>query len=258
MEYKEVIYEKKGPVSWLILNRPEFLNAFSTELAHEAMDAMRRAFEDDDTKVLVFTGKGKAFSAGADVMEVSNDPDPKKRIDIMATIAHRAIADIRQAQKPTIAAINRQAAGFGMALALACDIRVATEKVRLRYAYSTIGLTGDGGANWLLPRMVGISRAIELALLCEDLKEDELKKYGIINKFFPEETFIEETQKIAERVAYLPTKVTSAIKRMMYSSEGVDLLTHLATEHSYLTEAAGTPEFIELIKNIIEQFKDKK
>lgn len=252
-EYKYIIHENRGPVSWVILNRPDFLNALSTDLAHEAIDALGKSFGDAETRVVVVTGKGRALTAGADVMEVANDPDPKKRIDLLATIAHRAIAEIRQAKKPTIAAVNHQAVGYGMALALACDIRVATEKVRFRYAYSTIGLTGDGGINYTLPRMIGLPRALEVALLCEDLHEDELKKYGVINKFFPEESFIEDTQALAERVAALDPRVAMAIKQMMYSSRNNDLLTHLAIEHSYLTEAAGTPEFTQLIKKIIEQ-----
>jgi 2-(1,2-epoxy-1,2-dihydrophenyl)acetyl-CoA isomerase len=257
MSYQHIIYEIKGPVSWITLNRPGFLNALSTEVALEAIDALTRSLSDDKSRVVVFTGKGKAFSAGADVIEIADDPNPQKRIELLVTIAHRAIAEIKQAKKPTIAAINHQAAGYGMALALACDIRIATENVRLRYAYSTIGLTGDGAINYTLPRMVGISRALEVALLREDIHADEAKKYGIINKFFPEETFLDDTQKIAEQIAMIPPDAASAIKRMMYSSENADLLSHLATEHAYLTEAAGTPEFIDLIKKISLHFKEQ-
>ena len=258
MTEKPIIYEKKSGVSWLILNRPEFLNAASTDMGNEALKLFDSALEDDDTRVVVFTGRGKALSAGADVTEIIGDPDPIKRIGILATLAHKLIAAIRQSKKPTIAAINHQAAGYGMALTLACDIRVATEKVRLRYAYSTIGLTGDGGVNWSLPRMIGISRALEVALLCEDLHGEELKRLGVINKLFPEETFIDDTQALAERVAALNPNVAQAIKRMMYSSSGTDLLTHLETEHAYLTEAASRPEFIDLVRAIMEQFQLKK
>lgn len=253
-----IIREQRGPVSWLILNRPNFLNALTTELGNEAIKLLDDSFEDDDTKVVVITGKGKALSAGADVNEIIGDPNPTKRIGILATIAHKVIATIRQAKKPTIAAINHQAAGYGMAMSLACDIRVATEKVRLRYAYSTIGLTGDGGINWSLPKMIGISRALEVALLCEDLHAEELHRLGVITHFFKEDTFIEETQALAERVAALNPRVSQAIKRMMYASSGTDLLTHLETEHSYLTEAASRPEFIELVKAILEGFEAKR
>lgn len=253
-----IVREQKGPVSWLILNRPEFYNALTTELGNEALKLLNESLEDDDTRVVVITGKGKALAAGADVTEIMGDKDPVKRIGIMATVAHKVIATIRQSNKPTIAAINHQAAGYGMAMALACDIRVATEKVRLRYAYSTIGLTGDGGINWSLPRMIGISRALEVALLCEDLHAEELHRLGVINKLFKEETFIEETQALAERIAAMNPDVVRAIKRMMYSSFGTDLLTHLETEHSYLTEAASRPEFMELVKAIIAGFEAKK
>jgi 2-(1,2-epoxy-1,2-dihydrophenyl)acetyl-CoA isomerase len=255
---KPIIYEKKRGVSWLILNRPEFLNAVTTEMGNAALETIDRCLEDDDTRVIAITGRGNALSAGADVTEIVGDPDPIKRIGILATIAHKVIAAIRQSKKPTIAAINHQAAGYGMALALACDIRVATKKVRLRYAYSTIGLTGDGGINWSLPRMIGISRALEVALLCEDLHGEELQRLGVINKLFDEETFIDDTQALAERVAALDPRVSQAIKRMMYSSSGTDLLTHLETEHAYLTEAASRPEFIELVRVIMEQFQLKK
>ena len=248
MSSEQVICQTRGPVSWMTLNRPEVLNAFNTELGKQALEALRRALADDQTRVVVITGKGRAFSVGADVNEPGADADPAKRIDIMATIAHKAIAEIRQADKPVIAAINQLAAGYGTALALACDIRVATETLRLHYAYSLIGLTGDGGINYFLPKMVGISRALEIALTGEPICEEEAKKFGIVSKFFPEETFLEDTQALAEKIAAVPPKAAAAIKAMMYASQNADLLTHLATEKAFLTEMAGAPEFLDLIR----------
>ena len=253
MSSEQVIREIRGPVSWVVLNRPERLNAFSTQLAREAVDALERALADEETRVVVIAGRGRAFSAGADVTELGSDPDPVRRIDIMATIAHKAIAEIRQADKPVIAAINHQAAGFGTALALACDIRVATEKVRLHYAYSLIGLTGDGGINYLLPRMVGISRALEIALTGGSIDEEEARRFGIVSRFFPEETLLENTQALAERVAAVPPGAAAAIKRMMYSSRNADLLDHLAAEKAQLKEMAGAPHFLDLIRRFQEE-----
>ncbi len=248
MSSEQVICQTRGPVSWMTLNRPEVLNAFNTELGKQALEALRRALADDQTRVVVITGKGRAFSVGADVNEPGADADPAKRIDIMATIAHKAIAEIRQADKPVIAAINQLAAGYGTALALACDIRVATETLRLHYAYSLIGLTGDGGVNYFLPKMVGISRALEIALTGEPICEEEAKRTGMVSRFFPEETFLEETQALAEKIAAVPPKAAAAIKAMMYASQNADLLTHLATEKAFLTERAGAPEFLDLIR----------
>ena len=248
MSSEQVICQTKGPVSWMTLNRPEVLNAFNTELGKQALEALRRALADDRTRVVVLTGNGRAFSVGADVNEPGTDVDPAKRIDIMATIAHKAIAEIRQADKPVIAAINQLAAGYGTALALACDIRVATETLRLHYAYSLIGLTGDGGVNYFLPKMVGISRALEIALTGEPICEEEAKRTGMVSRFFPEETFLEETQALAEKIAAVPPKAAAAIKAMMYASQNADLLTHLATEKAFLTERAGAPEFLDLIR----------
>ena len=248
MSSEQVICQTRGPVSWMTLNRPEVLNAFSTELGREALEALRRALADDRTRVVVLTGKGRAFSVGADATEVGADPDPAKRIDIMATIAHKAIAEIRQADKPVIAAINRLAAGYGTALALACDIRVATATLRLHYAYSLIGLTGDGGINHSLPKMVGISRALEIALTGEPICEEEARRTGMVSKFFPEESFLEDTQALAEGIAAVHPKAAAAIKAMMYASQNTDLLAHLATEKAFLTEMAGAPEFLDLIR----------
>ena len=247
-----LIVEIRGPVSWIVLNRPERLNAFSTELGREALEALRRALREVDTRVVVLTGKGRALSVGADLTEVAADPDPAGRIDIMATIAHQAIAEIRQADKPVIAAINQQTAGYGTALALACDIRVATERVRLHYAYSRIGLTGDGAINYFLPRMVGISRALDIALTGDFIDEQEARKFGIVSHFFPEETFLDDTQALAERVAAVPPKAAAAIKRMMYASHHADLLAHLAGEKATLTEMAGAPHLLELIRRFQE------
>jgi 2-(1,2-epoxy-1,2-dihydrophenyl)acetyl-CoA isomerase len=257
MTYQYVISETRGPVGWVIFNRPEFLNALCTDMANEAIDALVGHLEDDAVRAMVLTGEGKAFTAGADVLEVAGDPNPRKRIEILATIAHRAIAEIRQSPKPVIAAINRQAAGYGAALSLACDLRVATERVRLRYAYSSIGLTGDGGINFSLPRMVGLSRAMEAALLADDLTEDDLRRAGLVTRFFPEETFREKTQEVAEQAARLPVSVSGAIKRMMYGSFGTDFLVHLATEHAYLAEATSKPEFMEMLSTLLASFQEK-
>ena len=253
MSSEQVILETRGPVSWVVLNRPEKLNAFSTELGRKALEALCQALQDEATRVVVLTGKGRALSAGADLTEVAADPDPARRIDIMATTAHKAIAEIRQADKTVIAAINQQAAGYGTALALACDIRVATKGARLHYAYSLIGLTGDGGMNYFLPKMVGISRALEIALTGEPICEEEARKFGIVSKFFPEETFLEDTQALAERIAAVPPKAAAAVKAMMYASQNADLLTHLATEKALLTEMAGAPQFLELIRRFKEE-----
>jgi 2-(1,2-epoxy-1,2-dihydrophenyl)acetyl-CoA isomerase len=248
MSSEPVLQETRGPVSWVVLNRPEKLNAFGTELARKAHEALCRALADEATRVVVVTGKGRAFSVGADVSEIAADPDPAGRIDIMATIAHKAIAEIRQAAKPVIAAVNQLAAGYGTALALACDVRTATERLRLHYAYSLIGLTGDGGVNYFLPKMLGISRALEIALTGEPICEEEARKLGIVSRFFAEGTFLEETQALAERIASVPPKAAAAIKAMMYASQNADLLSHLATEKAFVTEMAGAPQFLDLIR----------
>lgn len=258
MTNEQVLCKTRGPVSWIVLNRPERLNAFNTALALEASDALRRALRDKETRVVVLTGKGRAFSVGADVMEVAGDPDPKERIRVLATIAHEAIAEIRKAEKPVIAAVNHQAAGYGMALALACDLRVATEKVRLYYAYSLIGLTGDGGINTFLPRMMGPSRALEVALTGEIIFEEEAAKFGLITKFFKEDSFLEDTQAFAESVAGRPPQVSAAIKRMMTRDLDAGLLEHLDVERDALVEMAGKPEFLELAGRILAKpVKDK-
>jgi 2-(1,2-epoxy-1,2-dihydrophenyl)acetyl-CoA isomerase len=257
MSSQVVIHENRGPVSWVIFNRPEVYNAFNLDLAREAFSALTRSIEDPTTRVVVFSGAGKAFSVGADVLEVGRSDDPPRIVGELATIAHRAIAEVRQSPKPVVAAINRLAAGYGLALALASDVRIATERLRLRYAYSSIGLTGDGGINWTLPRLAGTARALEVALLAEDIHEQEAARLGIVTKFVPEDRLAEEAQTIAERIAALPPQTASAIKRMMYGSAASDLLVHLSVEHSALTDAARTPEFSALLKSLLEQFSSK-
>jgi 2-(1,2-epoxy-1,2-dihydrophenyl)acetyl-CoA isomerase len=253
-----VLLENRGPVSWVIFNRPEVYNAFNLELAKGAFAALVRAVDDPSTRVVVFAGAGKAFSVGADVTEVATAGDSSRIIAELATIAHRAIVEVRQSPKPVMAAINRLAAGYGLALALASDVRVATERVRLRYAYSTIGLTGDGAINWTLPRMVGTARTLEVAFLGEDIHEREAEKMGIITKFFPDDRLVEETQAIAERIAAIPAKTASAIKRMVYGSAGMDLLVHLSVEHAALVEATKSPEFKVMLDRLLNDFSRKR
>lgn len=251
MAYEHVLFETRGPVSWIVLNRPERLNAFNTALATEASEALGLAIRDRETRAIVITGKGRAFSVGADVMEVADDPDPRERIRILVDIAHQAIAAIRQTDKIVIAAINHQAAGYGMALALACDLRVATEKVRLYYAYSLLGLTGDGAINLFLPKLLGPARALEVALTGEVLFEEEMAKFGLVTKFFREDSFLEDTQTYAERVAACPPSVSGAIKRLMADSCGRDLAVHLEAEKARILDRVGEPEFLDRAREIL-------
>ena len=251
MAYEHVLFEKRGPVSWIVLNRPERLNAFNTALATEASEALGVAIGDPETRAIVITGRGRAFSVGADVMEVADDPNPQERIRILVDIAHRAILSIRQTDKIVIAAVNHQAAGYGMALALACDLRVATEKVRFYYAYSLLGLTGDGAINLFLPKRVGSARALEVALTGEVLFEEEIAKFGLVTKFFREDSFFEETQSYAERVAACPSSVSGAIKHLMADSCGRDLEEHLEAEKARILDRVGEPEFLARAREIL-------
>lgn len=234
-----------GAVTWITLDRPDALNAFDRPMVDE-LGAALDACAAEAVRVVVITGSGKAFCAGGDVREfraaLAGDPVAYVR-ELAAAMHERIILPIARLPKPVIAGINGTAAGGGLSLALACDLRVASTDARLTMAYSRIGLAADGGSSHFLPRLVGSARAAELLMFSDVLDAARALELGLINRVVPPEGLEATLTEWAERLAARPAGSLAEIKALLAASGADDLPSRLRAEEAAMARLAGTAEF---------------
>src|ERR671918_771152 len=193
-------YEVDDGVATLTLNRPEVLNAFDDELGNAALAAVRRGSDDDSVRCIAITGAGRAFSAGEDLGALVEGYERGEVPALGATLVNRynpLIRSIRAAPKPVLAAVNGVAAGAGASIALACDVRVASEHAKLVLAFIKVGLVPDSGALWFLTRMVGSARAWQLASTGEPVTADEGLRLGLLDNVIRADDFESEWRRLS-------------------------------------------------------------
>jgi enoyl-CoA hydratase/carnithine racemase len=200
MTYKCLQYEVKDRIATLTLNRPERLNALGDTLRDDLYDAVIKAAADDNVGVLVITGAGRGFCAGAS-MRLLGDGDRSLMPD---RSRRRRLIELLECPKPVIAAINGAAVGIGLALALACDIRIAALDAKLAASFARLGLPAEHGVSWMLPRIVGTARARDLLLSGRTIRGDEAATFGLVNNAVPAE------EVLTESLAYARMLVDSA------------------------------------------------
>jgi 2-(1,2-epoxy-1,2-dihydrophenyl)acetyl-CoA isomerase len=211
--------------------------------------------QNDEVRAIVLTGNGKAFCAGQDLKEVTSpelNPGFKK---ILEEHYNPIILRIRHIEKPIIGAINGVAAGAGANIALACDIVVAHEKVSFIQAFSLIGLIPDSAGTFFLPRLIGFQKATALAMLGDKVGAEEAERLGMIYKSVSLEDFEATIEKLAIKMANMPTKALGLIKKTFNQSLTNSLEEQLALESKYQIEAAGTEDYAEGVAAFIEKRK---
>jgi 2-(1,2-epoxy-1,2-dihydrophenyl)acetyl-CoA isomerase len=232
VSYETVLYSVDGGVATITFNRPEKLNAISDQLAAEVQQAVRAADADDAVRVLVLTGAGKGFCSGLDLTgarDDGHDLSRKERLDEYGWVGRIPLL-LTTIDKPVIAAVNGPAAGAGLSIALACDIRVMAEGTRLTTGYGRRGLSPDGGMTFFLPRLIGQSRAAELILTARWIDAAECERVGIVSRLFPAAGFQQAAAAYASEVAAgAPVAMTYA-KRLLMQSMTADLPTMLRDE----------------------------
>jgi 2-(1,2-epoxy-1,2-dihydrophenyl)acetyl-CoA isomerase len=209
--YETIKYEIANKIATVTLNRPQALNAFVPQMNKEVLEALKEGERDSAVRCFVITGAGRAFCAGQDL----KGRTPEQKGSLGASLREKynpMIGQIRQTEKIVIAAVNGVAAGAGCNLALACDLRVASEEAKFIQSFVRVGLAPDSGGSFILPRLVGLSKAMELLLLGESIDAHEAQRIGLVAKVFKPEEFSSSTQEIAERVARAPRGV-GLIKR---------------------------------------------
>jgi len=242
-------------IAYITLNRPEVYNSFNREMALRLQDTLDTCETNNEIRVIVLTGNGKAFCAGQDLKEVTTpelNPGFKK---IIEEHYNPIILRIRNIKKPIIAAVNGVAAGAGANIALACDVVVADENASFIQAFSKIGLIPDSAGTFFLPRLIGFQKASALAMLGDKVSAQEAERLGMIYKYVPSEEFQETIDKLALKMAKMPTKALGRIKQLFNKSMENNLEEQLALELKHQIEAAKSEDYNEGVTAFMEKRK---
>ena len=252
---KSIQLKIKNKVATITLNRPEVFNSFNREMALSLQSILDECESSSEVRAIVLTGSGKAFCAGQDLKEVT-DPDLNPGFKkILEEHYNPIITRIRSIKKPIIAAVNGVAAGAGANIALACDIVVAHQKVSFIQAFSLIGLVPDSAGTFFLPRLIGFQKALALAMLGDKIGAEEAEKMGMIYKCVSLEEFEDTINKLALKLANMPTKALGLIKELFNTSMTNDLESQLALESKLQIEAAQSDDYKEGVAAFIEKRK---
>jgi 2-(1,2-epoxy-1,2-dihydrophenyl)acetyl-CoA isomerase len=218
MAYEAVIYDKHEHVAVLTLNRPDRLNAISNTLREEVHAAVQVAHDDDEVRALIITGAGRGFCSGADLSGAppagGGEPSQNARLDEMGWVGRWASRFV-YFDKPLIGAINGVAAGAGMSLALACDLRVGSEHSRFKSVFIERSLSPDSGLSYFLPRVVGYSRAADLLMTSRAVNAEEAYRIGLLDRLVPHAALVEESVKLANEMTGWPPMALRMTKRVL-------------------------------------------
>ena len=251
MAYETILYDKQNGVATLTLNRPQALNAFVPQMNKEVMAALKDGERDKEVRCFMITGTGRAFCAGQDL----KGRTPEQKGSLGASLREKynpMIRQIRQMEKIVIAAVNGVAAGAGCNFALACDLRVASEDAKFIQSFVRVGLAPDSGGSFILTRLVGLSKAMELLLLGDTVDAMEAQRIGLVARVFPNAEFAARAREIAERVAGAPRGI-GLIKRAVNHANLPALESDLEYE-AHLQEIAGrSADYDEGVRAFLEK-----
>jgi 2-(1,2-epoxy-1,2-dihydrophenyl)acetyl-CoA isomerase len=245
-----VLVAREGGVATLTLNRPQALNALNRDLTLELREAVFSLENDESVRCVVLRG-GDHFMAGGDLkwfQELIKDGEPGAlRVQFEAFIheVHPVIVSLRRMPKPVLASVRGAAAGFGLSLLMACDLAIAADSAYFTLAYSSIGVTPDGGSTFALPRIVGQKKAMEIALLGDRFDAPTAERLGIVNRVVPAASLEAETTRIANRLAAGPTTVYARTKALLNGSLNASLESQLQREAEAFARSASEPDFQE-------------
>ncbi|MCF8111412.1 MAG: enoyl-CoA hydratase/isomerase family protein [Desulfobacteraceae bacterium] len=258
MSYSTIEFEKKDNIGFLFLNRPEVLNALSEKMGEELADCLSRAAFDNDIKTMVLSGRGKAFSAGADLemfkqryesFRENGQPESTQRAELPSAFINFP--------KPLIAAINGAAVGFGITMPLNCDIRIASSKAKFSFAFARVGVTPEFGSSYFLPRMVGYGKAAELVFTAKMFDAAEALDMGLVNKVTEPDELLSEAENMARQIADLPASAIREAKKLLRHGYQSTIEQVLDYEALVFQHASQDHEHYEAVCRIKEELKKK-
>lgn len=250
--------DRAGPIATLTLNRPDVGNALDVPMARALLETAIACDEDDTIRCLVLTGAGRMFCAGGDVRAfgAAGDAIPAFLKEITAYV-HAAVTRFARMNKPLLTAINGPAAGVGLSLALLGDIAIAARSAHFTVAYTALGLSPDGGATWLLPRLVGLRKAQELTLLNTRVTADDAVSLGMITRSVDDADLESEVRVMAERLAVAATPALGRARNLLIESFGASLEGQMDAEARAIAELSRTPQGREGIAAFIAKRKPR-
>jgi enoyl-CoA hydratase/carnithine racemase len=237
----------------IVLNRPERMNAFTFEMIDAWRAALEECRRDDAVKVVIVTGAGAAFCSGGDIVEMGDrlEQTPEQRKAELFDRIERIPLALEDLDKPVIAAVNGVATGAGMDMALMCDLRYAAQGARFAETYVNVGLVPGAGGAHFLPRLVGVSKALELFWTGDFIDADEAMRIGIVNKVFPDAELMAGVEKIARKIARAPPLTLRMVKRAIYQGMRNDLRTNLDLISSHYAVITATDRHKEAVRSFI-------
>ena len=244
--YETILYQVEEGVLTITMNRRAVMNALNFKMVEELQDALLKGEQDAGVRVIVLTGVRSAFSAGADLASMEEDPSTLDDLEKVVNERYSPlIMRMQKMQKPIIGAINGAAVGAGLSIALATDLRIASEKAKFILGFNNIGLVPDCGASYFLTRLVGPGKALEMAWTNEEIDAEEAARLGLVNRVVPADRLEEVVRDVARRLAHGPTLAYGLTKKVIYKAAEGDLQTALALEAEYQGVAGRSRDFRE-------------
>ena len=251
-----ILTQQHDNILEVVLNRPEAYNALNLDMMKVLSEALSSAAADTTIQGVLITGKGKAFCAGGDLKWMSQQTDSIYSVlHKLAPQFHLSIIEIRRMEKPVVAAINGIAAGGGLSLALACDFRVMAESTTLRQAYTSSGLSIDGGGSFALPRLVGLARAMEIMAFDHPISSAQALDWGLVTKVVTDEEVVPQGLTILNQLAKSALHSFAWSKRLITDSFNNTLETQLELERQAISDCAAHPNGQEGIRAFVEKRK---
>ena len=248
----EIKIEQLGGICLITFNRPKVYNSFNKPMAMALQETLDECAIDENIRVIVLKGEGKAFCAGQDLAEVT-DPEGPALKSIVGKHYNPIISRIRTIEKPIIAAVNGVAAGAGANIALACDIVFAKKSASFIQAFSKIGLIPDSGGTYFLPRIIGFQKALALMMTGDKVSAEEAEEMTMIYKAVEDEIFDETVISFAEKLSKMPTRALGLTKRAINSSYNNTMQEQLDLEENLQNEAGQTDDFNEGVQSFLEK-----
>lgn len=256
MSDEAVLLEVEGGVGWLTLNRPATRNLVDFALAEALADAAGRCAEDDRVRCVVLTGSGRFFSAGGDIgffADADAGADRERLVADLARALHEGVRRLTRMPKPLVTAVNGSAAGAGFSLAVLGDVALAARSATFTMAYTRIGLTPDGGASWMLPRLVGLRRAQELILTNRQLDAEAAAAMGLITRVVDDAELPAAAADVAQQLAAAPISALAICRQLMLEGAGSAFEEQLDRETVAIGKAAGGFEGVEGVSAFLEK-----
>lgn len=260
MAYETLLYDAVDGVSTITFNRPDRANAFNATMLRETIDIFKQIARDPAIRAVVITGAGKGFSSGQDLKEMGAlvaSGDSGSMADHLRTSYNDIVTRMRTLEKPIIGAINGAAVGAGCSIALACDVRVCAESSTFVFAaFITVGLIPDGGSTFFLPRLVGMSRAFELAILADAqnrISAQQAQSLGLVTKVVPDDQLMTEAGALARKLAHMPTRAIGLTKRALNRAWTNTLDESLELEAQLQGVSGTTDDFKEGVAAFLEK-----